>query len=110
MENFRLKVFRTVADALSFRRAAEQLKLSQPAVTLQIKALEEELSARLLDRTGNRVALTDAGRILLKHARAIAEQVQASAGGIGGSDRRSRGRAQNRRLHEHCAVRSSPTS
>ena len=75
MENFRLKVFRTVADTLSFRRAGEQLRLSQPAVTLQIKALEEELSVRLLDRTGNRVALTDAGRILLKHARAIAEQV-----------------------------------
>ncbi|HUN60536.1 MAG TPA: LysR substrate-binding domain-containing protein [Candidatus Sulfotelmatobacter sp.] len=75
MENFRLKVFRTVADTLSFRRAGEQLRLSQPAVTLQIKALEEELSVRLLDRTGNRVALTDAGRILLKHARVIAEQV-----------------------------------
>jgi len=75
MENFRLKVFRTVADTLSFRRAGEQLKLSQPAVTLQIKALEEELSVRLLDRTGNRVALTPAGRILLKHAQAIAEQV-----------------------------------
>ncbi len=75
MENFRLKVFRTVADTLSFRRAGEQLRLSQPAVTLQIKALEEELSVRLLDRTGNRVALTPAGRILLKHAKVIAEQV-----------------------------------
>jgi LysR family transcriptional regulator, transcriptional activator of the cysJI operon len=75
MENFRLKVFRAVADTLSFRRAAEQLRVSQPAVTLQIKALEEELSARLLDRTGKRVALTDAGRILLKHARTIAQQV-----------------------------------
>lgn len=75
MENFRLKVFRTVADTLSFRRAGEQLRLSQPAVTLQIKALEEELSVRLLDRTGNRVALTEAGRILLKHAKVIAEQV-----------------------------------
>ena len=75
MENFRLKVFRAVADTLSFRRAAEQLRISQPAVTLQIKALEEELSVRLLDRSGKRVALTDAGRVLLKHARAIAEQV-----------------------------------
>jgi LysR family transcriptional regulator, transcriptional activator of the cysJI operon len=75
MENFRLKVFRTVAETLSFRRAGERLKLSQPAVTLQIKALEEELSFRLLDRTGNRVTLTAAGRILLKHASAIAEQV-----------------------------------
>ena len=75
MENFRLKVFRTVAEQLSFRRAAEKLKLTQPAVTLQIKALEEELSVRLLDRSGNRVSLTPAGRILLKHANAIADRV-----------------------------------
>jgi len=75
MENFRLKVFRTVAEHLSFRRAGEVLRLTQPAVTLQIKALEEELSVRLLDRNGQRVSLTPAGRILLKHANAIAEQV-----------------------------------
>jgi DNA-binding transcriptional LysR family regulator len=75
MENFRLKVFRTVAEHLSFRRAGEQLGLTQPAVTLQIQTLEEELSVRLLDRSGNRVSLTPAGRILLKHANAIADQV-----------------------------------
>jgi len=75
MENFRLKVFRTVAEHLSFRKAGEQLKLTQPAVTLQIKALEEELSVRLLDRTGNRVALTAAGRVLLQQANAIAKMV-----------------------------------
>jgi len=75
MENFRLKVFRTLAENLSFRRAGEQLNLTQPAVTLQIKSLEEELSVRLLDRTGNRVSLTPAGKVLLKHANAIAERV-----------------------------------
>jgi DNA-binding transcriptional LysR family regulator len=69
MENFRLKVFRTVADNLNFRQAAEALYLTQPAVTLQIKALEEELGVPLFDRTENRVALTEAGRILLKHAK-----------------------------------------
>jgi LysR family transcriptional regulator, transcriptional activator of the cysJI operon len=72
MENFRLKVFRAVAEHLNFRRAGEQLKLTQPAVTLQIKTLEEELSVRLLHRSGNGVSLTPAGRILLKHANAIA--------------------------------------
>ncbi len=71
MENFRLKVFRTVADNLNFRQAAEVLYLTQPAVTLQIKALEEELGVPLFDRTENRVALTEAGRILLKHARKV---------------------------------------
>src|SRR5258708_6181879 len=71
MENFRLKVFRTVADNLNFRQAAEALYLTQPAVTLQIKALEEELGVPLFDRTENRVALTEAGQILLKHAKNV---------------------------------------
>ena len=75
MENPRLKVFRAVAELLSFHRAAEQLGLTQPAVTLHIKALENELSVRLLDRTGNKVSLTPAGRILHRHAVAIAEIV-----------------------------------
>ncbi len=66
-----MKVFRTVADNLNFRQAAEALYLTQPAVTLQIKALEEELGVPLFDRTENRVALTEAGRILLKHARKV---------------------------------------
>src|SRR5258708_31481251 len=71
MENFRLKVFRAVAANLNFRQAAEALYLTQPAVTLQIKALEKELGVPLFDRTENRVALTEAGRILLKHARKV---------------------------------------
>ena len=58
LENFRLKVFRTVANRLSFRKAAEQLFLTQPAVTLQIKALEEDLGVRLFDRATGRVSLT----------------------------------------------------
>ena len=44
LENFRLKVFRTVAQHLSFRKAAERLFITQPAVTLQIKALEESVA------------------------------------------------------------------
>ena len=72
LENFRLKVFRAVAEHLSFRKAAEQLFLTQPAVTLQIKALENDLGARLFDRTGNRVALTPQGSVLLEYAGKIA--------------------------------------
>ena len=75
MENFRLKVFETVARHLNFRRAAEELHLTQPAVTLQIKALEEELGVPLFDRSGVRVALTPAGRVLLRYARRIAKLV-----------------------------------
>src|SRR5258708_6420349 len=78
MENFRLKVFRTVADNLNFRQAAEALYLTQPAVTLQIKALEEDLGVPLFDRTENTAALTEAGRILLKHTK-MAEALTAGA-------------------------------
>jgi LysR family transcriptional regulator, transcriptional activator of the cysJI operon len=79
MENSRLRIFRAVAEHLSFRRAAEELHLSQPAVTLQIKALEDELRVRLLDRTGSRVLLTPAGRLLQKRASEIAEIVSRTA-------------------------------
>jgi DNA-binding transcriptional ArsR family regulator len=58
LENFRLKVFRTVAEHLSFRKAAEQLFLTQPAVTLQIKALEGDLGVRL--RSNRRTRFADA--------------------------------------------------
>lgn len=68
LENFRLVVFRAVAEELSFRKAADQLYLTQPAVSLQIKALEEELGVQLFDRTGHSIVLTPAGRVLLGYA------------------------------------------
>ena len=71
LENFRLKVFRTVAEHLSFRKAAEHLFLSQPAVTLQIKALEEDLGVRLFDRSANHISLTPQGVRLLRYVSKI---------------------------------------
>jgi DNA-binding transcriptional LysR family regulator len=68
MENFRLTVFRAVADQASFRKASEFLHLSQPAVSQHIHALEEELGCRLFDRSGTRTSLTPAGKLLLKYA------------------------------------------
>lgn len=68
LENFRLTVFRAVAEQLSFRKAAEELYLTQPAVSLQIKALEEDLGVQLFDRTGSHIALTEAGTVLLRSA------------------------------------------
>jgi DNA-binding transcriptional LysR family regulator len=62
LENFRLVVFRAVAEQRSFRKAAEELYLTQPAVSLQIKALEEDLGVQLFDRTGAHITLTEAGR------------------------------------------------
>jgi DNA-binding transcriptional LysR family regulator len=52
MENFRLKVFRTVAEVMSFRKAAEVLHLSQPPVSQQIRTLEQEAGVQLFDRAG----------------------------------------------------------
>jgi len=72
VEPFRLRVFRIVAEELSFTRAAERLFLTQPAVTMQVKNLEEDLGLRLFDRTGQRIALTAAGTALLDYARRIA--------------------------------------
>ena len=72
LENFRLKVFRAVAEHLSFRKAAEHLFLTQPAITLQIKALENDLGARLFDRSANRVTLTAQGSTLLRYAKKLA--------------------------------------
>lgn len=68
MENFRLKVFRVVAKHLNFRRAAEELCLTQPAVTLQIKALEQSLRVQLFDRSRAHITLTPAGALLLEYA------------------------------------------
>jgi len=72
LENFRLKVFRAVAEHLNFRKAAEHLFLTQPAITLQIKALENDLGVRLFDRSANRVTLTAQGSTLLRYAKKIA--------------------------------------
>jgi DNA-binding transcriptional LysR family regulator len=72
LENFRLKVFRAAAEQLNFHKAAQQLFLTQPAVTLQIKALEDDLGVRLFDRTGGRISLTPQGSALLAYAGKIA--------------------------------------
>jgi len=87
LENFRLKVFRSVAEHLNFRKAAERLFLTQPAVTLQIKALEDDLGVRLFDRDAGGVSLTKQGAMLLSYAQKIAaivsEAEQALAAGEG---------------------------
>lgn len=71
LENFRIVVFRAVAEQRSFRKAGEELYLSQPAVSLQIKALEEDLGVQLFDRTGAHITLTEAGSVLLGYARQL---------------------------------------
>ncbi|HRH46609.1 MAG TPA: selenium metabolism-associated LysR family transcriptional regulator [Pyrinomonadaceae bacterium] len=90
MQDFRLKVFRTVAEKLNFTSAAEILFLTQPAVTLQIKTLEEELGVKLFDRSGGKVRLTEAGTILFEYAKRIAdlyEEAETALGVLVGEER-----------------------
>jgi DNA-binding transcriptional LysR family regulator len=78
LENFRLKVFRAVAEHLSFRKAGEALYLTQPAVTLQVKTLEEELGTKLFERSASGVRLTDAGKVLLECAEELHRSAEAA--------------------------------
>jgi DNA-binding transcriptional LysR family regulator len=71
IENFKLRVFRVVAEMLNYRRAADELHLTQPAVTAQIKSLEESLGIALFDRIGRDTSLTPAGATLLEYVRKI---------------------------------------
>ena len=91
LEYNRLRVFRALAELGNFRRTAEALYISQPAVTQAIRLLEEELGTALFDRSEGRVRLTAAGHILLRYAsqseamlREAQDAVQALRGEIGG--------------------------
>jgi DNA-binding transcriptional LysR family regulator len=71
-----LRTFIAVVDHGSFSEAARVLGISQPAVTMQIQALEADIAATLLDRGYRKVALTEAGRALLPHARTVIEELE----------------------------------
>jgi LysR family transcriptional regulator, low CO2-responsive transcriptional regulator len=64
-----LRTFKKVADLSSFSLAAQQLRLSQPSVSYQVKELEEAIGMPLLDRLGKKVQLTEAGSVLYSYAR-----------------------------------------
>lgn len=70
-----LKVFEAVAQHSSHSRAAEQLHLTQPAVSMQIKQLEEEIGLPLFDQLGKKIHLTDAGQELQRYSRNILQQL-----------------------------------
>lgn len=75
MELRHLRYFKAVAELLNFSRAAERLRVGQPALSRQIRNLEHELGTRLLDRNHVRVQLTDAGRTYYAHTCKILAQV-----------------------------------
>ena len=74
MDFDQIETFLEVAKLSSFSRAAERRFRTQPAISSQIRSLEEEVGARLLDRSGGRVALTAAGKVFQKYAEETIEQ------------------------------------
>ena len=70
-----LKVFESVARQLSFSRAAEELYLTQPAVSMQIKQLEDNVGLPLFEQMGKKIYLTDAGNELYYYSRGISQQL-----------------------------------
>ncbi|MBE0490602.1 MAG: LysR family transcriptional regulator, partial [Halomonas sp.] len=92
MDTQSLQAFLAVAESGSFSRAAEQLHLTQPAVSKRIAVLETQINAKLFDRIGRGISLTEAGRLLLPRARQILVMMDDSrralgnlSGDIGGS-------------------------
>lgn len=75
MELRQLNTFRTVASTLNFSRAAEVLNYVPSNVTMQMKALEEELGVRLFDRLGKQLVLTTAGKRFLSHVEGVLNQL-----------------------------------
>lgn len=82
MADRRLQVFHTVARMLSFTKAADVLHMTQPAVTFQVRQLEEHFNTRLFDRTHNRISLTEAGKQVYGFADRIFELYSEMEGSV----------------------------
>src|SRR5258708_2646226 len=82
MELHQLRYFCAVAETGSFSRAAEQSHISQPSLSQQIMKLEDELGARLFDRLGRSVRLTELGKTFLPRARAVLRELEAARGDV----------------------------
>ena len=82
MEFRQLRYFLAVAECQSFTRGAEKVSVSQPSLSVQIAALEDELGAPLFDRLGRQVALTEAGRLFRDHAQRVMRETELAAQSI----------------------------
>jgi DNA-binding transcriptional LysR family regulator len=91
MDFDQLETFLEVARLSSFSRAAEKRFRTQPAISAQIRALEEEVGARLLDRSGGRVAVTAAGKVFQRYAEEALESRRAALASVGEMERIPRG-------------------
>jgi DNA-binding transcriptional LysR family regulator len=91
MDFDQLETFISVARLLSFSRAADKRFRTQPAISSQIRLLEEEVGAKLLDRSGGKVSLTASGKLFLKFSEELLESRKAMLSGIAETERVPRG-------------------
>jgi LysR family hydrogen peroxide-inducible transcriptional activator len=91
MEFHQLRYLCAIVDTGSFSRAAERCHVAQPSLSQQISKLEDEMGARLFDRLGRSVRLTDAGRTFLPHARAVLHETELGRSEVDGRRRDARG-------------------
>lgn len=82
MEFNQLRYVCAIAETGSFSRAAEHCHVAQPSLSQQVLKLEEDLGAKLFDRLGRSIRLTEAGRAFLPHARSILHQMEAARTGV----------------------------
>ncbi|MFK3979774.1 LysR family transcriptional regulator [Micromonospora sp. NPDC050397] len=92
MELRRLRYFAVLAEELHFTRAAERLRIAQPALSQQVRALERELGARLVDRTARGCVLTPVGVVVADEARTLLTQAGAARDRIAAAVRGQGGR------------------
>jgi DNA-binding transcriptional LysR family regulator len=77
-----LRIFLTVAQSSTLTRASKQLGLAQPSLSKQLAGLEDSVGTRLFDRGHNRMLLTDAGRVLLRHAQSVLREIDEAEAGL----------------------------
>jgi DNA-binding transcriptional LysR family regulator len=82
MELRHLRYFVAIADSLSFTKAAATLRVAQPALSRQIRSLEDELGAKLLERNSHGVCLTPAGEVFVGEARAVLARAEAAVAAV----------------------------
>ena len=103
MELRHLRYFVIVAEAQNVTRASQRLHVSQPALSRQIHDLEDELEVPLFERTAKSIALTAAGRLFLREARAVLERADIAV-------KRVRSAGQQEKLHLHVGYAPSPAA